>query len=185
MGEWQAATTYPILSIVRYGGGAFIATKQNTNVLPTGASNSNLFWMSALDDGDDLDDVSAGQSSITTTQTATPVTFSASGDFSETVNVITQNGAEDTEQIETTFTLYANGWQGSNYPYYQRVAIPDVTADGVNFITPPDNVTEAALKTLYSANFGDGGQKNGEITVLCYGDVPATDVTLKITIFNN
>lgn len=186
MGNWNATTKYPQLALVRNGSALYIATAPNKGVQPGVASTSASFWMLACEDGENLDDAYVDDvHQDENGHTITNVVLEGDKGFSSDIDIYAQDGAENFTVTETTFTLHANAWEGNGTPYSQKVQIGAVTADSVNFITAPIGVTESQLSTIYSAVLGDGGQKNGEITVLCYGDVPATDMTLKITVFDN
>lgn len=181
-GDWNGATEYPELSLVRHDGALYVATRASTGVEPP----NTLFWALCAKDGDEITSVTVGEARILTDgYTATPVTITTQSGFEATFDVLAKSGNDDVAFIETTATLYADAWQGDSTPYSQTISVPEVTADGINFISAPKNSTPAELSVLYGANLQDGGQRDGEITVLCFGDVPANDVDISIAIFNN
>lgn len=85
-------------------------------------------------------------------------------------------------------TLYADQWAGDTAPYAYTLQLTDVTAtSNQEFlpITPEEGLTTAMLATLQAANFQDGGQDDGEITILAYGSKPTIDLPMRVILRGN
>ena len=184
MGDYDASATYNTLQAVRYNGKLYLATQPSTGIVPD-SNDGARFWMEAASDGSDFDDIEAGEVAILQTEyTATPITFTVDGE-EFTTDIFAANGNESANVIENTITISPDAWEGAS-PYRQTISVPGVTADSINFITIPyPSPPTTTMNIIHDANFGDGGQRDGEITILCYGITPPISLTLKITIFQN
>lgn len=182
-GNWSATEQYTKLSVVRHGTGKYVAKQANLNIEPGANENWESYWMLAVSDGGDIDEIVTGES-YTNDQnfTVTPVEIKNASGASSFVNFFAKNGNAGVQVITRTITLAANAWTGSATPYTQTVTVTGVTTTSLNFITPVTTATASELETLYDANLQDGGQAANSITFKCYGKLPLQDVTLRVVI---
>lgn len=85
-------------------------------------------------------------------------------------------------------TLYADQWTGDAAPYSYTLQLTGVTAtSNQEFlpITPEEGLTTVMLTILQSANLQDGGQSDGEITILAYGAKPSMDLPIRVILRGN
>lgn len=88
----------------------------------------------------------------------------------------------------TTVTLSAANWVGDAAPYSYTLTLSGVTTtSNQEFIpiTPEEGLTTDMLKVLQSANLQDGGQSNGQVTILAYGEKPTIDLPMRVILRGN
>lgn len=182
-GRWSSTTLYTKLAVVRHDTAIYISKQPNMNIEPGVNANWESFWMVAAADGADVASVTAGTPYTNDDNyTATPITVETESGSTHTFEILAKNGNAGVNIITRTITLTTAGWTGSQNPYSQTVAVTGVTATSLNLITPTTTATSAELETIYNANLQDGGQDEDEITVLCYGDLPNSDITMRVVI---
>ena len=85
-------------------------------------------------------------------------------------------------------TLYADQWIGDTAPYSYTLQLTGVTTtSNQEFlpITPEEGLTTVMLTILQSANLQDGGQSDGEVTILAYGSKPSIDLPVRVILRGN
>lgn len=73
-------------------------------------------------------------------------------------------------------TLAAANWNGQEYD----LAMEGVTTVSNQEILPALHIGEEALLALQKANIQDNGQEEGVMHLIAYGEVPATDIPLRV-----
>lgn len=82
----------------------------------------------------------------------------------------------------TATTLSASGWTGTDAPYTQTISVAGVTTTSANEILPGAEITADQLEALQTANIQDGGQAEGSLTLLAYGDKPDIDLPVRVIV---
>ena len=90
--------------------------------------------------------------------------------------------AKSDKSVLVTTTLPASGWTGTDAPYTQTVSVAGVTATSANEILPGAEITAEQLQALQEANIQDGGQAEGSLTLLAYGDKPTIDLPVRVIV---
>lgn len=80
-------------------------------------------------------------------------------------------------------TLPAEGWQGSHAPFSCALALAGVTGTSVQILAPAAAITAQQLFELQEANIQDGGQTDGQLTLLAYGKKPESDLPLQVMLW--
>jgi len=79
-----------------------------------------------------------------------------------------------------SFTLLVGNWlpDGSLFKYI--ITDPRIKAHNKNFYLPALGITPVELDALQRANLQDGGQTDGNATLIGYGEVPPIDIPMRI-----
>lgn len=91
-----------------------------------------------------------------------------------------QTGAVEIKSTTVTATLLASSWDTSeDHPKY-TLSVSGVTADSNQEVLPPVNPSDDVLEALQSANLQDGGQADGVMYIIAYGDTPTIDLPIRV-----
>ena len=77
-----------------------------------------------------------------------------------------------------TATLLAANWAEQSY----TLAVPGVSASAAIEILPALSITAEELEVLQAANLQDGGQAEGSIVLIAFGDVPDIDLPIRVIV---
>jgi len=79
-------------------------------------------------------------------------------------------------------TLSADAWTGTAAPYRYALQLPAIHENSVVELLPAALMSEEALSMLQAANIQDGGQGNGILTLLAYGEKPTADLPIRMIV---
>ena len=80
-------------------------------------------------------------------------------------------------RLETT-TLLAANWAEQSY----TLAVSGISPDSAVEVLPALSLTEEELEALQAANLQDGGQTEGSMTLIAFGDVPVIDLPIRVIV---
>jgi len=80
-------------------------------------------------------------------------------------------------QLEAA-TLLAANWTGQSY----TLAVPGISPASAVEVLPALSTTQEQLEALQAANLQDGGQTEGSMTLIAFGDVPVMDLPIRVIV---
>lgn len=115
--------------------------------------------------------------SVTVDRATMNVTVTQHNGDKEVFNFASPGGEAVAGKSETVVAiLLAANWVGQEY----NLSVEGVTTVSNQEILPARNIGAEALEALQKANIQDNGQEEGVMHLKAYGEVPATDIPLRV-----
>ena len=88
--------------------------------------------------------------------------------------------ADSSLTYQQDYTLQVINWQGLDAPFTYIISDPRIKANNKIHWLPGLNITENELDVLQGANIQDGGQINGQVTLIAFKSRPSIDLPIRI-----
>lgn len=86
------------------------------------------------------------------------------------------------KSIKTSAVISRLLWTGDSTPYKQTINIDGVTPTSVVEISLPPNSTIIQINDAKALGLQDGGQTDGQITLLSYGVLNTVDISINVVV---